>query len=149
MFEDLVYWHWWALAIALGVVEIVAPGTYFLWLGAAAAVVGFVVLLVPGLPPLGQWFLFAVLAFVAIFVSRALLRRYPIETDEPDLNRRGQQYVGRVLTLEAPIRNGRGRIKVGDSVWAIAGADMPEGTRVRVTGVDGVTLLVERATPAD
>lgn len=149
MFEDLVYWHWWALAIALGVVEIVVPGTYFLWLGAAAAVVGFVVLLVPGLPPLGQWFLFAVLAFVAIFVSRALLRRYPIETDEPDLNRRGQQYVGRVLTLEAPIRNGRGRIKVGDSVWVIAGADMPEGTRVRVTGVDGVTLLVERATPAD
>ena len=39
MFEDLIYWHWWALAIALGVVEIVAPGTYFLWLGGAAAVV--------------------------------------------------------------------------------------------------------------
>ncbi len=149
MFEDLVYWHWWALAIALGVVEIVAPGSYFLWLGAAAAVVGFAVMIFPGLPPLGQWFLFAVLAVVAIFASRAVVRRYPIATDEPDLNRRGQQYVGRVVTLEAPIRNGRGRVKIGDSVWAIAGADLPEGTRVRVTGVEGVTLQVERALSAD
>ncbi len=36
-------------------------------------------------------------------------------------------------------------IRVGDSVWLVSGPDLPAGAPVRVTGQDGVLLLVEPA----
>jgi len=56
---------------------------------------------------------------------------------------RGEQYVNRTFTLEEPVVNGQGKIKVDDSTWKIEGADCESGTKVRVTGVDGVVLKVE------
>lgn len=67
----------------------------------------------------------------------------PVESDQPNLNRRGQQYIGRTFTLSEPIVNGLGKITVDDSTWKIHGKDCAEGTRVTVTGVDGVILKVE------
>ena len=61
------------------------------------------------------------------------------------LNRRGEQYVGRRLTLDEPIVNGRGQVKVDNSTWRVEGADLPAGTPVIVTGVRGTILNVERA----
>lgn len=72
-------------------------------------------------------------------LSRAIL----IQTDAPTLNRRGQQYVGRVFTLSEAIVNGVGKIKVDDTLWKVKGKDTEVGKRVRVTEVDGVVLLVE------
>ncbi len=145
MFDDLVYWHWWALALGLAIIEILAPGTYFLWLAGAAAITGLVVLVFPDMPIFGQWILFALLAVIAVFASRAWVRRHPIESADPDLNRRGQQYVGRLLTLDAPITNGRGRIRIGDTVWSANGIDLPAGAKVRVVGVEGTSLRSEPA----
>ena len=71
------------------------------------------------------------------------LKRHPTETDQPRLNRRGEQYLGRVFTLEHPVVNGLGKIRVDDSTWKISGPDCSEGTQVRVVGVDGVVLRVE------
>ena len=67
----------------------------------------------------------------------------PVISDQPNLNRRGQQYVGRTFTLDEPIVNGLGKIHVDDSTWKIEGNDCPAGTKVKVTGVDGVILKVE------
>jgi membrane protein implicated in regulation of membrane protease activity len=63
----------------------------------------------------------------------------------PDLNVRGQQYVGRSLVVEQAIEGGRGRVRVGDTLWAAEGPDVPVGTRVTVTGARGTVLVVERA----
>jgi inner membrane protein len=142
--NGLDYWHWWALGLALVIVEMTAPGVYFLWLGIAAGIVGFVVLAVPGLAWQAQIFLFAVLSMASVAVGRWLIKRYPIRTDEPRLNRRGEQYVGRVFTLEQAIVNRQGKIRVDDSTWKIEGTDCPTGTNVRVVGVDGVVLKVQR-----
>ena len=60
------------------------------------------------------------------------------------MNRRGEQYIGRNFTLEHPIVNGVGKIQVDDSIWKIRGEDCAVGTRVRVTGVDGTIMLVEK-----
>jgi len=82
---------------------------------------------------------------VSVAIGRWLIKRYPIRTDEPRLNRRGEQYIGRVFTLEEPIVNRHGKIRVDDSTWKIEGDDCRPGTNVRVVGVDGVVLKVERA----
>jgi hypothetical protein len=52
--------------------------------------------------------------------------------------------VGRVFTLEQPIVNRQGKIRVDDSTWKIEGTDCTAGTNVRVVGVDGVVLKVQR-----
>ncbi|MDQ2694070.1 MAG: NfeD family protein [Pseudomonadota bacterium] len=136
------YWNWWILGAVLLVIEALAPGTFFLWLGIAAFLLG-LLLVVVDLSWQAQWLVFALLSVVSIVVSRIWFRRHPGGSADPLLNRRGRQYVGRVLTLDAPIVDGQGRCRVGDSVWKVTGPDCPAGTRVRVVGVEGVALRVE------
>ena len=73
------------------------------------------------------------------------LRSRPIESEDPTLNRRGEQYIGRVYVLEEAIANGRGKVRVGDSIWMVEGDDMPAGEKVRVTDISGITFIVEAA----
>jgi membrane protein implicated in regulation of membrane protease activity len=91
-----------------------------------------------------QLLLFASFSILSLILGRRFLGRYPIRTDEPTLNKRGHQYVGRVFTLDQPIVNGVGKLRVDDTTWKIGGRDCDGGTRVEVTGVDGVVLLVTR-----
>ena len=141
--EDLAFWHWWILGVCLLAVEILAPGASFLWLAIAAGVVGLVVLLVPATPWEFQFVLFAVLSLVSVVCWRMYFRRRPTDTDQPALNRRGEQYVGRTFTLSEPLADGRSTIRVDDTTWAVHGADQPAGAKVRVTGVEGTILTVE------
>ena len=73
----------------------------------------------------------------------------PIQTDQPRLNRRGEQYIGRIFTLSIPIQHGQGKIQVDDTRWKIQGIDCPVGSQVQVTGVDGVVLTVVPYQPQD
>lgn len=145
MSMELNYWLWFVIAVVLIVVEILAPVAYFLWLGIAAAVVGAIVWLFPTLSVLQQLLLFAVLAIAAVTLVKVYFRRHKIATDQPGLNRRGVQYVGRVFTLEAPIVNGIGKLRVDDTTWKIEGADLPAGSHVKVVGIDGTILRVEQS----
>ena len=58
---------------------------------------------------------------------------------------RGAQYIGRKVVVADAIRNGRGRVRVGDTIWAAEGEDAAEGTEVEVTGVNGIVLVVARS----
>ena len=141
--ETLAYWDWFIAGLVLVILEIFAPGAVFLWLGIAAGVVGAVVFFVPYLDWKFQFTLFAVLSVVSIVVSRRYLKRRPLETDHPNLNRRGAQYVGRDLILDAALSGGRGRLRVDDTTWRVEGPDLPAGAKVRVTAVNGATLKIE------
>lgn len=143
--EQIEFWHWLIAAVVLFVLEIFAPGFVLLWLAVAAAVVGLSLLVLPDLSWQAQGLIFAVLSVVTVVGWRLIARKMPAETDHPTLNRRGQQYVGRRFTLDQDIVNGAGSLKVGDSRWNVRGDDMPAGTDVTVTGVDGNFLTVERA----
>jgi len=143
--EQALFWHWWVAGVAFVVIEIFAPGFIFLWLGVAAAVVGLVMWFEPGLAWEYQLLIFAVVAVSAIFAWRAFARRHPPESDHPNLNRRGKQYVGRQFTLEEAIVNGTGVLRVDDTRWKVEGADLPAGSRVTVVGVEGTVLKVEQA----
>jgi membrane protein implicated in regulation of membrane protease activity len=141
------YWHWWALGGALLIVEALVPGFVFLWLGIAAGLVGCLLWLWPGLGPDFQVLIFAALSVVSVVGWRRWQRAHPAPSDQPNLNRRGAQYVGRQFTLVEPITNGRGRIKLGDSSWAVTGPDLPAGQTVEVEGADGTVLRVRPIPP--
>lgn len=142
MIEDVIYWHWLIFAALLLIVEVVTGGAYFLMMAVAAAVVGVALFVVPTLGFAFQLLGFAVLSIVAILVGQKYFKKNPIPTDQPTLNRRGEQYVGRTFTLEAPIVNGVGKLRVDDTTWRIEGPNMAAGVQVRVVGVDGTNLKV-------
>ncbi len=140
---SLVYWHWWVIGIVLGILEVFVSGTIIIWFGAAAFVVGLVMLVVPGLPWEAQLTLFSVLSVLSLFAWRAYAKRHPAESPDPNLNRRGERMMERRLTLEAPIVNGFGQVNVDDSRWKVRGPDLPAGANVRVVAVEGTVLVVE------
>jgi membrane protein implicated in regulation of membrane protease activity len=143
MFEMLHYWHWWVLAVVLVIIELTVAGTFFfLFLAIAAAVTGLIALVAPDLTWEIQVLIYAVLSIASVFAWRRFKPAQNEPTDQPSLNRRGTQYVGRVFTLEAPIVNGVGKLTVADSTWKIRGPDTPAGTHVRVTAVEGTSLMV-------
>ncbi len=141
--ETLVYWHWWILGVGLVILEIFAPGAIFLWMGIAAGIVGFILMLFPELTWQIQFVFFAVLSIASIVVWHYYLKKSPTETDQPTLNKRGHQYIGRIFTLEDAIENNVGKIKVDDSTWKIEGENCEAGTQIKVVDVDGVVLRVE------
>ena len=113
--NDIIYWHWLILAVALIILEILLPGAYFLWMGISAAAVGGAIFIFPEMPVLTQILIFAVLSVITVMIYKTHKKKNPVITVEPALNRRGEQYIGRSFTLSEPIVNGMGKVKVDDS----------------------------------
>ena len=134
---------WAALAVVLFAAEALVPGAFMLWMGVAAAVVFLAVWAIGDVPVLVQVVLFVVLSFVSIQIYRTWFRKRARPSDQPLLNRRAEQLVGRVVLLDQAIVNGNGRAKVDDAFWAVTGVDSPAGSSVRVVAVDGMTLKVQ------
>ena len=82
------------------------------------------------------------LGVVAMLLYRSYRKKHPDTDEQPNLNQRGQQYVGSELVLVEPIEQGSGKAKLGDGVWKVSGPELPAGARVRVTGVNGTILTV-------
>jgi inner membrane protein len=141
-----VFWHWLIAGILLIGAEALLPGTYLLWPGIAAFVTGMIAYMVPSLGWEIHAVIFAVLTVLAAVGGRRLYSRLkePAST-APLLNKRAAQLVGTVHTLDTPILDGYGRMRLGDATWKVAGPDLPTGSRVRVVGADGIVLLVEPA----
>lgn len=134
-------WNWLFLAVALFSLEALVPGVHFVWFGVAAVIVG-ILGLATGFAWQWQLVAFALLSIATVFVARRFARADAAPSDAPDLNLRGAQYVGRLVTVEEPIRGGRGKVRVGDTLWQAEGADAPAGARVKVTGVRDTVLVV-------
>jgi inner membrane protein len=139
-----VFWYWWVIALILLVVEILAPGFFFLWMAISGFVTGALVLLIPAMSMNMQVLIFSVLSVVTILVWKLYGKKHPVESDHPLLNKRGVQYIGRVFSLHEPIKNGQGKIKVDDSIWKVHGEDCDINTRVKVTACRGTVFDVEK-----
>ena len=134
-------WLWFAIAVVLFVLETVIPGVHFLWFGVAAGIVGALAL---AAPIAWQWqlILFSLISFITVFLVRRSGVAENAKSDQPVLNVRGAQYIGRVVVVEEAIRNGRGKVRVGDTIWAAQGEEAPAGAKVEVIGVNGTVLVV-------
>ncbi|MEM1365465.1 MAG: NfeD family protein [Pseudomonadota bacterium] len=149
-FKELGAWGWVLAALLFLGIEIMAPGFLFLWLGVGALLVGLIGLLDlfgdGWTNPYAPWVAFAVFSLVAALIGRNLYDPRKSPSDEPNLNNRAEQLVGRKGVLIEPISNGSGRARVGDTVWAVEGMDQPVGAQVVVTGHQAGTLQVEGMT---
>ncbi len=143
IFLELGPWNWMVLGFVLLVLEIVVPGVFLLWIGIAALITGAVSLVVWD-TALWVWqtqvVVFLVLSLASAFFGKQIMRSRQGDTDQPLLNRRSEQMIGRTATLAEPIREGRGRIQLGDTLWRVSGPDLPAGARVRVTGASETDL---------
>jgi len=141
LIAELGAWNWMILAGVLFSLELLAPGIFLMWFGLAAAVTGLIVF---RYDLAWQWQLiwFCALSLTAVLLAARYLRKHPIESDHPLLNERAEQHVGQSYDLIDAIVNGRGSVKIGDSIWRVEGPDLPKGTRVKVTGAAGTVLKV-------
>jgi membrane protein implicated in regulation of membrane protease activity len=143
-FASLGVWDWFIAGGVLLALEALAPGVFMFWLGLAAMLVGAVSMYLD-LSWQTQFILFAIFSVAMIPLWRRFSFGAPV-TDQPFLNRRADALVGRVFTLEKPIVDGAGTVRIDDSVWRITGRDIPAGRRVKVVGVEGTALHVELVT---
>jgi hypothetical protein len=137
------FWYWAIFGAVLGVIEVAVPAMVCIWLAAAALGVAAIAWRYPGLAWEHQALIFAALAVASVVLGRAACARVGSPQSKMRLNRRAESYIGRLFTLDGAIIDGRGRLKVDDTVWLVAGPDLPPGTRVRVTGADSTLLRVE------
>jgi membrane protein implicated in regulation of membrane protease activity len=140
---------WWIVAgIVLAAIELMIPGVFLIFLAAAAALVGVITLMLPDLPLTVQLLGFCAWSVVTVLIGKRWYRDFPVETADPLLNNRVARLVGEIVIVVAAIEGGHGRVRVADGEWPASGPDAPVGTRVRITGAQGASLLVEPATPA-
>ena len=137
-------WSWIVAGIVLLALEVVGSGGVLLWMGVAGIVTGLIVLIHPIDWPL-QWLVFGVLSLVTIVLWLRWQRGKPVQSDRPYLNRRADRFTGQESQLDEPIVDGFGRLVLDDTVWRVAGPNLPAGQRVRITGNNGAVLNVVAA----
>jgi membrane protein implicated in regulation of membrane protease activity len=139
----MTWWSWVIAGAILFAAELtfVSAEFYLVFIGSAAVLVGLITAIAP-LVPWAQWALFATLAIISMvtFRSRVYRRfrgRLPSVNTGP---------VGGVITLDVSLAAGAScQTEHGGTFWTVqndSDASMPSGTRVLVTGVRGLTLLV-------
>jgi membrane protein implicated in regulation of membrane protease activity len=143
-FASLGPWAWIIAGVIFLTLELAVPGAFMMWLGIAALLVGGISLVVVWS---WQWqfVAFAVFALVLVPLWRRFAHNVEPASQSPMLNRRTDALVGRVFTLDKPIVDGTGTVRIDDTIWRVHGPDRPAGSRVKVTRADGANLAVEPA----
>ncbi|HHY48201.1 MAG TPA: NfeD family protein [Alphaproteobacteria bacterium] len=137
-------WFWIVVGAVLLALELVVPGGFLLWLGVAGVITGLASIVQPIDWPF-QFLLFGGLALVLIVAWIRYFKPRERASDRPYLNRRAEAFVGHEAVLSEPIRDGFGRISLGDTIWRVQGPDLPAGRKVRIVAAEGAVLKVEAA----
>ena len=141
-------WLWAIGGVLLLIAELLAPGFFLLFIGAAAIATGvFTLLFDLGIAP--QLVLFAVYSALAVLLGKRFYAQ-PDSTDQQlGLNEPSKRMIGKSVLVVDPVDEHGGRVRVGDGEWTARGGPAAVGERVIVTGVEGNCLTVEpnRALP--
>ena len=135
-------WLWLIGGVLLLILEVVAPGFFLIFLGAAAIATGVFTVLFD-LGAASQLALFALYSAIAVLVGRRYYANRSEDSADLLLNDRARQLVGRTVAVVQAVDDHGGRVRVGDSEWSARGGPAEVGERVRVTGIDGNCLKVE------
>lgn len=145
LFSHLVFWHWFALAVVLGILDVtLGANFFFVWCGVSAVLVGILKLMFASMTWEYQFLIFGIGVMASLVIWRMYLSKHRSLSDKPSLNKRSAQYIGRTFTLEEAIVNGRGKVRVDDTLWLVTGEELPAGTVVKVISVDGTVLKVQK-----
>jgi len=137
-------WAWITLGVAFILIEVLLFSAVFIWFAGAAILTG---LLSMGIHMSWQTqvAVFSVLSLASLAAFKFLRGNEDSRerNDGYQLNKRATHYIGKTVEVSSEIKNGRGRVSVGDTSWKASGPDCPEGTSVKVVDVDGDRLKVE------
>lgn len=133
---------WLVAALVLGIAELLVPGVFLIFLAIAAAITALASYVLPDLPPVGQVVAFALWSVVSVWIGRRWYRDYPVESDLR-LNDRARGLIGEIVTVDAELRQGCGRVRIGDGSWPATGPDLPQGATARIVAVEGGIVAVE------
>lgn len=136
---------WFSLGGLLIIVEVVSPTFFFLWPGLACLLTGVLVWLYPESGFALQLAVAALLTLAFALAWKGYYKKNPLRGNDPELNRRGDQMIGKTCVVTESIENGKGRVAIGDSSWLAVGPDCPANTPVEVVGIDGNALKVKIA----
>ena len=143
--SEISAWHWASLGIILLIMEILGTAGFLIGSAIAAFLMAAVISIAPDLN--WKWQL-AIFSSTAITFSIIYLKRFANfneDSDQPNLNNRAAQHIGKRYTLNEAIVNGHGRIQVGDTFWKVScDEELQSSTSIEVTGIDGMTLVVKR-----
>ena len=141
-------WFWLIGGVVLLIAEVIAPGFFLVFIGAAAMAAGLFTLLF-GLGVASQLTLFVIYAIIAVMIGRKVYANAAVDSSDPLLNDRAARLIGKSVTVIEAVDEHSGRVRVGDGEWSARGGPGSPGERVRITGVEGNCLLVEpeRALP--
>ncbi|MHC9057369.1 NfeD family protein [Pantoea sp. y20] len=142
------HWFWLTLGGLLLAAEMLGTSGYLLWSGLAAVAVAVIEWLFP-ISWTSQGIVFAVMTLFSAFFWHRWMRYRESSQVANTLNQRGNQLMGMQLTLDNALKNGLGHVRIGDSSWRVqADSDLPAGTPVIVTGVVGITLMIQPRFPS-
>ncbi|MDH5544684.1 MAG: NfeD family protein [Gammaproteobacteria bacterium] len=137
-------WHWWVIGTLLIVLNALSRSVILTMLGLAAIIIGFILTIDPFFPVKHQMGGFVMLAMTLILIS-SLLNKGNLELfpKQGPLNEGpGKEHIGKTYTLEVPMFEGSGTLNIEGKIWPVDGRDLDKGTKVRVIGCRGETLLV-------
>src|SRR5690606_33434578 len=117
MMLEIDFWQWWILAGLLMGAEILVPGAFLLWIGLSALATGALVYFIPDMPGMVGLLIFGVGSVIFALIGNKFMQSHRKETDAPFLNERGSQYIGQTVTVVKAIKNGAGKVRVGDTEW--------------------------------
>lgn len=147
-FQQNPAYAWVMSGLVLTIIELVAPGTFFVWIGLAAFITGGFTGLF-SLSSNGQLLLFAILTVSCVVLGKRILKKLRKNkiVNDVDVSDRTNYLVGKIVTLEKTLQNGEGQARIGDSIWLVYNEDpnmnLPVGSQVRVVAVRNGKLYVE------
>lgn len=143
-------WIWAIAGLILLIAEVLAPGFFLVFIGAAALATGaFTLLFDLGLP--AQLILFVIYTALAVLAGKRWYAQPGVADHNVRLNEPGTRLIGRTVTVVDPVDDHGGRVRVGDSEWSARGDPAAAGDRVRIVAVEGnclITVSADRLPPA-
>ena len=133
---------WLIIAVACGLIEAGTIALVSVWFVIGAVVSFFMALIFPE-SVLLQIFVFILFSILSLVFIRPVAKKYV------DKYTRGGNINSKVdktgVVVQEIKKDEKGRVKIGDVEWlAVSNEDISEGTKVRITNVDGNTLCVEK-----
>jgi len=145
-FEAMQFWHWIILAIVLIAGEALGATGFLLGAVMAALEVALITYIWPDISWQKQLSLFAVLALLCSVWFWYRFKSFNQETDQPKLNDRAAQLIGREFALTQEMAGGQGKMQVGDTLWRVESeTNLSVGTQVKVIGSREMVLLIVKA----
>jgi membrane protein implicated in regulation of membrane protease activity len=135
-------WLWAVAGLVLIGAEVLMPGVFMLWLGIAALATAVVAVALP-IPLEVQLALFTLTALLSCVVGWLVYRNTGRGRGHTTVNDPRARMVGSIGHVTEPIRDGHGKVRIGDSDWLAEGPDLAAGAAVRVKGLSGTAVKVE------